>query len=96
MTSAESDKQDAINCFLDVLTGDQELATEIYDFTKTASMLKDVSPTFTNPSQSDIDAYAAEGRVVDVTPGQQPAGLGRLPGGERQRHRRMAPGRRHL
>ncbi len=69
MTSAESDKQDAINCFLDVLTGDQELATEIYDFTKTASMLKDVSPTFTNPSQSDIDAYAAEGRVVDVTLG---------------------------
>jgi len=69
MSSAESDKQDAINCFLDVLTGDQELAVKIYDFTKTASMLKDVAPTFENPSQSDIDKYAAADRVVDVTLG---------------------------
>lgn len=69
MASAKSDKQDAINCFLDVLTGDQDLATQIYDFTKTASMLKDVAPTFENPSQSDIDKYAAEDRVVDVTLG---------------------------
>ncbi len=69
MTSVDSDKQDAINCFLDVLTGDKDLAVEIYNYTKTASMLKDVSPTFTNPSQADIDAYAAAGRVVDVTLG---------------------------
>ena len=32
-------------------------------------MLKDVSPTFINPSQVDIDKYAAAGRVVDVTLG---------------------------
>lgn len=69
MTNAESDKQDAINSFLDVLTGDKDLAVEIYNFTKTASMLKDVSPTFENPSQSDIDKYAAADRVVDVTLG---------------------------
>lgn len=69
MTSAESEHQDAINCVLDVLTSDQELAVEIYDYTKTASMLKDVSPTFANPSQEDIDKYAAEGRIVDVTLG---------------------------
>jgi len=69
MTSAASENQEAINCVLDVMTGNKDLAIEIYDYTKTASMLKDVSPTFTNPSQVDIDKYAAAGRVVDVTLG---------------------------
>ena len=69
MTSAKTEHQDAINKFLDVLTSDKDLAVEILDYTKTASMLKDVSPTFENPSQSDIDKYAAEGRIVDVTLG---------------------------
>ena len=32
-------------------------------------MLKDVAPTFTNPSQTDIDKYAADGMIVDVTLG---------------------------
>jgi len=69
MTSAESEHQDAINCVLDVITGDKDLAVEIYDYTKTAAMLKDVTPTFANPSQEDIDKYAAEGMIVDVTLG---------------------------
>lgn len=69
MTSASTEHQDAVNKVLEVLTTDKELAVEIYDYTKTASMLKDVSPTFDNPSQSDIDKYAAEGMVVDVTLG---------------------------
>ncbi|MFT4145322.1 MAG: extracellular solute-binding protein [Mobilitalea sp.] len=69
MTSAASKNQEAINYVLDVLTGDKELAVEIYDYTKTAPMLKDVTPTFTNPSQADIDTYAAEGKIVDVTLG---------------------------
>lgn len=69
MTSSASENQEAINCVLDVLTGNKEMAVEIYDFTKTAAMLKDVSPTFINPSQSDIDAYAAAGMIVDVTLG---------------------------
>lgn len=69
MTSADSEYQDAINCVLDVLTDDQALAVEIYDYTKTASMLKDVSPTFENPSQADIDQYASDGMIVDVTLG---------------------------
>lgn len=69
MTSAATEHQDAVNKVLEVLTQDKELAVEIYDYTKTASMLKDVSPTFTNPSQADIDKYAAEGMVVDVTLG---------------------------
>lgn len=69
MTSASTEHQDAVNKVLEVLTTDKDLAVEIYDYTKTASMLKDVSPTFDNPSQSDIDKYAAEGMVVDVTLG---------------------------
>lgn len=69
MTSAQSEHQDAINKVLDVLTGNKDLAVQILDYTKTASMLKDVTPTFTNPSQEDIDKYAAEGRIVDVTLG---------------------------
>ena len=69
MTSAESEHQDAINKVLDVLTSDQDLAVEILDYTKTASMLKDVTPTFPNPSQEDIDKYAEEGNIVDVTLG---------------------------
>ncbi len=69
MTSATTEHQDAINCVLDLLTSDEELAVEIYDYTKTASMLKGITPTFTNPSQSDIDKYAADGMVVDVNLG---------------------------
>lgn len=69
MTSAETKHQDAVNKVLDLLTSDKELAVEILNYTKTASMLKDVTPTFDNPSQEDIDKYAAEGRIVDVTLG---------------------------
>lgn len=69
MKSAASEHQDAIDCVIDVMTGNKELAREIYDYTKTAAMLKDVTPTFANPSQEDIDKYAAEGMIVDVTSG---------------------------
>lgn len=69
MTSATTEHQDAVNCVLDLLTSDEELAVEIYDYTKTASMLEGITPTFTNPSQADIDQYAAEGMVVDVNLG---------------------------
>lgn len=69
MTSAASEHPDAINKVLDLLTSDKDLAVEILDYTKTASMLKDVTPTFPNPSQEDIDQYAADNRIVDVTLG---------------------------
>ena len=69
MTSANTEHQDAVNAFLDVMSSDKDLAVEILDYTKTASMLKDVTPTFTNPSQEDIDKYAADDMIVDVTLG---------------------------
>lgn len=69
MTSAKTEHQDAVNKVLEVLTTDQDLALEIYDYTKTAPMLKGVTPTFTNPSQADIDKYVDKGMIVDVTLG---------------------------
>ena len=48
---------------------DAALQQEIYDYTKTAPMVKGVTPTFPNPSQTDIDAYAAEGMIQDVNLG---------------------------
>ena len=72
MTSANTEHQDAVDDFLDLMSSDKDLAVEILDYTKTASMLKDVTPTFNNPSQEDIDKYASEDMIVDVTLGNNP------------------------
>lgn len=69
MVSAKSPYRDAIDKVLEVITSDKELARRIYDFTKTASMVKGATPTFANPSQADIDKYAAQGRIQDVNLG---------------------------
>jgi len=69
MKSATTKYSDAVDKVFEVVTGDKALAQKIYDQTKTASMLKGVSPTFTNPSQSDIDAYAAKGMIIDAGTG---------------------------
>lgn len=69
MTSKDTEHQEEVNQVLDLLTSDKDLAVEILNYTKTASMLKDVTPTFTNPSQEDIDEYASAGEIVDVTLG---------------------------
>ncbi|POP30393.1 hypothetical protein C3B58_21530 [Lactonifactor longoviformis] len=69
MTSKDTKHQEEVNQVLDLLTSDKDLAVDILDYTKTASMLKDVTPTFKNPSQEDIDKYAEEGNIVDVTLG---------------------------
>lgn len=66
---SDSAKKDAIDKVFDILANDKALGVEICDFTKTASMLKDCTPTFVNPSQSDIDMYAAENRIQDVNAG---------------------------
>lgn len=69
MASAASEHQDAIDKVLEVVTSDKDLQLEIYNYTKTAPMLKDVSPTFPNPSQADIDKYAAQDMIQDVNLG---------------------------
>lgn len=68
MASADSEYQDAIDKVLEVMCN-PDLAVKIYDYTNTASMLKDITPTFDNPSQVDIDAYSAQGRIQDVNLG---------------------------
>jgi ABC-type glycerol-3-phosphate transport system substrate-binding protein len=69
MASAESAHMDAVDKLLEVMTTDKALAQEIYDYTKTAPMIKGVTPTFSNPSQADIDSYAAADRILDVNIG---------------------------
>ena len=69
MASARSEYQDAIDKVFEVIATDAALQQEIYDYTKTAPMVKGVTPTFPNPSQTDIDAYAAEGMIQDVNLG---------------------------
>ncbi len=69
MKSAKSPNQDAIDKVFELIATDKELALEIYNFTKTAPMIKGVTPTFPNPSQKDIDAYAAKDMIQDVNLG---------------------------
>lgn len=69
MASATSEHLDAVDKVFEVLTGDKDLALEIFNYTKTSSMIKDVSPTYPNPSQKDIDKYVAEGRIIDANIG---------------------------
>ena len=69
MASAQSEYQDAIHKVFEVIATDKDLQVAIYDHTMTAPMVKDVAPTFANPSQTDIDAYAAAGMIQDVNLG---------------------------
>jgi len=69
MKSANTEYSDAIDKVFDVFTSDTELLHEVYDYTKTAPMIKGVTPTFKNPSQADIDKYASEGKIVDANTG---------------------------
>lgn len=69
MKIASSPYQEEIDKVLTVIAEDKTLALEILNYTKTAPMIKGVTPTFPNPSQPDIDRYAAEGRIQDVNIG---------------------------
>jgi ABC-type glycerol-3-phosphate transport system substrate-binding protein len=69
MKSAATKYSDAVDAVFSIVTGDKTLAQKIYDQTKTAPMLKGVTPTFRNPSQGDIDAYVAKGTIVDAGTG---------------------------
>ncbi|SKB56089.1 ABC-type glycerol-3-phosphate transport system, substrate-binding protein [Lachnospiraceae bacterium] len=69
MKSKDTAYSEAADAFINFMAENKDLAVSIYDFTSTASMLKDVSPTFNNPSQSDIDKYASEGQIIDANSG---------------------------
>lgn len=69
MASAASEHLDAVDKVFEVIATNKALQQEIYDYTKTAPMVKDVAPTFANPSQKDIDMYAAKDMIQDVNLG---------------------------
>jgi len=69
MKSKASKVSDAVDKVFSVITGDKALAQKIYDQTKTAPMIKGVTPSYPNPSQKDIDQFAAKGQLVDAGTG---------------------------
>lgn len=69
MKSAKTQYGDAVDRVFEAIFSDKDLAVEIFNFTKTASMLKGVSPTAPNPVQTDIDGYVNAGKVADSTVG---------------------------
>ena len=69
MKSADTAYSEAADAFIDFMASNSDLAVKIYDYTSTASMLKGVTPTFLNPSQSDIDVYSGKGQIVDANTG---------------------------
>ena len=69
MKSATTKYSDAVDKVFEVITSDRDAARQIYDLTKTAPLLKGVTPTYPNPSQKDIDMYAAKGQLVDANSG---------------------------
>jgi ABC-type glycerol-3-phosphate transport system substrate-binding protein len=69
MKSAKTKHSVEVDKVFDVLTSDKKAAIAFLNLTKTSSMLKGVSPTFPNPSQKDIDKYAAAGKLIDANSG---------------------------
>ena len=69
MKSKDTAYSDAADAFINFMAENKELAVSISDFTSTATMLKDVAPTFNNPSQTDIDKYASAGQIIDANSG---------------------------
>lgn len=69
MKSATTKYSDAVDKVFEVITSDKDAAQKIYDLTKTAPLIKGVTPSYKNPSQKDIDAYAAKGQLVDANTG---------------------------
>ncbi|MCR4744147.1 MAG: ABC transporter substrate-binding protein [Lachnospiraceae bacterium] len=69
MKSKDTAYSEAADAFINFMAENKDLAVSIYDFTSTASMLKDVTPTFNNPSQTDIDTYASAGEIIDANSG---------------------------
>ena len=66
MVSGETEYPEAVDKVLELILGNKDLALTIYNQTKTAPMLKGITPSFTNPSQEDIDKYVASGDIIDA------------------------------
>jgi ABC-type glycerol-3-phosphate transport system substrate-binding protein len=69
MKSSRTTHADAVDKVLHAIFESRELASEIFDFTKTSSLLKNIGPEVPLLIQPDIDRYLKAGRVVDATIG---------------------------
>lgn len=69
MKSSKSEHGEEIDKVLELLFNNEEFAIEVFNFTKTASMLKDIGPTYPELIQTEIDDYVNEGRITDATVG---------------------------
>ena len=67
--SAKSENVDAITQVLEFVATDKELAQFCADSSVTHSLIKDVSPSYKNPTLSDIDTYKKDGNIADVSLG---------------------------
>jgi len=71
MKSSRTSHADAVDQVLNAIFESKDLASEIFDFTKTSSLLKNVGPEVPLLIQSDIDGFLKAGRVVDATVGNR-------------------------
>jgi ABC-type glycerol-3-phosphate transport system substrate-binding protein len=68
MKSSKTEHPAEVDAVLAAVFGSKDLASRIFDFTRTSSLLKEGSEVRL-PIQADIDRYRREGRVVDATGG---------------------------
>ena len=71
MKSSHTSHADAVDQVLHAIFESKDLASEIFDFTKTSSLLKNIGPEVPLLIQSDIDGFLKAGRVVDATVGNR-------------------------
>ena len=69
MKSSRSEHADAVDKVLQAVFESRDLASQIFDYTKTSSMLKNIGPDVPLLIQPDIDRYLHAGQVTDVTVG---------------------------
>jgi len=69
MKSSKSEHADAVDKVLRAVFESGDLASQIFDYTKTSSMLKNMGPDIPLLIQPDIDRYLRAGQITDVTVG---------------------------
>ena len=69
MTSSKNSHSDAGDKVLHAIFASKDLASEIFDYTQTSSMLKNINPDVPLLIQPDIDRYHRMDMITDVTHG---------------------------
>jgi raffinose/stachyose/melibiose transport system substrate-binding protein len=69
MKSSKSEHANAVDEVLQAIFESSDLASQIFDYTKTSSMLKNIGPDVPLLIQPDIDRYLRTRQVTDVTVG---------------------------